>query len=185
MTSTEVTSTEVRIAAADVSALVTREATGLLAYFARRASSLDDAADLLGDTLLIVWRRKSAIPEDETRARMWMYGVARKVLSTYRRSSTRRSALTERLRLELTEFCAESAHGDDPLGEYVRVLIADLGDVDQEIMGLVYWEGFSLTEVAAIMSMRPATVRSRHARARAQLRYALEESGDMGRDSST
>lgn len=78
---------------ADVPALVARESSALLAYFARRVTPVEDAADLLGDTLVIVWRRQSSIPGDETRARMWLYGVARKVLSTHRRSTGRRHAL--------------------------------------------------------------------------------------------
>ena len=163
----------------DVTVLVAREAPALLAYFARRVDPRDDAADLLGDTLVIVWRRQSTIPADETRARMWLYGVARKVLSTHRRSTARKNALTERLRQEITQSQRSVSGGEDPLAEHVRALISDLDERDQEIMGLVYWDGFSLVEVAMILSMRPATVRSRHARARARLRQALEESGDV------
>lgn len=164
---------------ADVPTLVAREAPALLAYFARRVDPVDDAADLLGDTLVIVWRRQSVIPADETRARMWLYGVARKVLSTYRRSSVRRNALAERLRDQLGSVPSEGAHGSNSLEDHVRALIADLNDRDREIMEMVYWDGFSLVEVATILSMRPATVRSRHARARAQLRDALAETRDV------
>jgi RNA polymerase sigma-70 factor (ECF subfamily) len=125
----------------DVETLVAREAAGLLAYFARRVATLEDAADLLGDTLLAVWRRKATIPADET------------------------------------HVIDAASHSDKPL--HVRALIADLDNPDREIVTLVYWEGFSLVEVPAIMSMQPSTVRSRHARARAQLRTALSESGDI------
>ena len=168
-------------ASIDIPALVAREAPALLAYFARRVTPQEDAADLLGDTLVIVWRRQSSIPNDETHARMWLYGVARKVLSTHRRSAIRRNALAERLRLDLRGSGIDNAHNDS-LGSHVRSLIADLDEKDQEIMGLVYWEGFSLVEVATILSMRPSTVRSRHARARAELRRTLEDSGDIGAD---
>jgi RNA polymerase sigma-70 factor (ECF subfamily) len=170
-------------ATTDIPALVAREASALLAYFARRVTPQEDAADLLGDTLVIVWRRQSSIPNDETRARMWLYGVARKVLSTHRRSAGRRNALAERLRLNLEGSATDTAH-DDSLASHVRSLIGDLDEKDQEIMGLVYWEGFSLVDVATILSMRPTTVRSRHARARAELRRALEDSGDINADSS-
>lgn len=148
----------------------------MLAYFARRVNPVDDAADLLGDTLVIVWRKQSSIPREEVRARMWLYGVARKVLATHRRSAERRNALAERLRLELHESAVDYRNGESSLAEHVRLLIAGLDERDQEIMGLVYWEGFSLVEVAEIMSMRPATVRSRHARARTKLREALGDS---------
>lgn len=161
----------------DISGLVGREAPALFDYFARRVDQTEDAADLLGDTLMVVWRRSSSIPDDETRARMWLYGVARKVLSTHRRSAARRNSLAERLRLELAVKSPTISHDND-IHDHVRSLLSDLDKIDQEIIGLVYWEGFSLIEVARIMSLRPGTVRSRHSRARAELRAALLETGD-------
>lgn len=154
----------------DVRAFVEREAPGILAYFARRADR-DDAADLLGETLVVVWRRVATIPSDETRARMWLYGVARNVLSQHRRATVRRTALAEKLRLDLG---ALPATVDPTEHDEVRAQIATLPRVDREIIELVYWEGFSLVEVAGILGMRQPTVRSRHARARATLRAALE-----------
>ena len=157
----------------DFAALVEREAPTLLAYFGRRVASADDAADLLGDTLVVAWRKAASVPRSETEARMWLYGVARRVLSTHRRTLARRGALEEKVRADAT------VRTDPPLLDHVRALIGDLDPVDREIIGLHYWEGFTLAEVARILGMRPATVRSRHARARASMRDALLESGDV------
>jgi len=157
----------------DFAALVEREAPALLAYFGRRVASADDAADLLGDTLVVAWRKAASVPRSETEARMWLYGVARRVLSTHRRTLARRGALEEKVRADAT------VRTDPPLLDHVRALIGDLDPVDREIIGLHYWEGFTLAEVARILGMRPATVRSRHARARASMRDALLESGDV------
>ena len=155
----------------DVRALVEREAPSILDYFGRRVPHAD-AADLLGETLVVVWRRAASIPADEIRARMWLFGVARRVLSTHRRSAVRRVALADRLRSRLVENDqAVDAHAHDD----VREAIAGLATVDREIIELVYWEGFSLEEVALVLGMRPATVRSRHARAKARLREQLAE----------
>jgi len=154
----------------NIAAFVEREAPAVLDYFGRRVAHAD-AADLLGETLVVVWRKAGSIPSDETRARMWLYGVARRVLSGHRRSAVRRTALAERLRLELE---IDRPEPDDALRDAVRGHIAALPELDREIIGLVYWEGFSLAEVATILGMRPATVRSRHARAREKLRLALE-----------
>jgi RNA polymerase sigma-70 factor, ECF subfamily len=159
--------TDARVTTDSVTALVEREAPGLLAYFARRTSSPEDAADLLGDTLVVIWRRENSLPEDETKARMWLFGVARKVLSGHRRGARRRSALSARLRTRLASTPAAQS-GED--SDEVRELIADLSEIDREIIRLVYWEGFTLAEIAGIMSMRPGTVRSRHARAISKLR---------------
>jgi RNA polymerase sigma-70 factor (ECF subfamily) len=74
---------------AEVSALVERETGSLLNYFLRRTVTAEDAADLLGETFLVIWRRERSMPADVTQARMWMFGIAKKVLSGQRRSSTR------------------------------------------------------------------------------------------------
>ncbi len=158
-----------------VRALVERESTSLLEYFVRRTSNADDAADLLGETLLVIWRRERSIPADHTEARMWMFGVARRVLSGHWRSRSRRSALSERLGATLDTV----VHDDSDLDEDgVRAAIATLPELDREIVQLVYWDGFTLAEVAHVLSMRPATVRSRMARARAKLRDQLDDGGD-------
>jgi RNA polymerase sigma-70 factor (ECF subfamily) len=154
-----------------VRALVERESADLLSYFLRRTASPDDAADLLGDTLLVIWRRESSIPSDQTEARMWMFGIARRVLSGERRSRSRRNSLSEQLGARLATVVRSSAD-EDPSG--VRAAIATLPETDREIVRLVYWDGFTLAEAAQIMAMRPATVRSRVARARAKLRQHLD-----------
>jgi RNA polymerase sigma-70 factor (ECF subfamily) len=41
--------------------------------------------------------------------------------------------------------------------------------LDREIIMLVHWEGFTSEEVARILGVKPATVRSRHLRIRAYL----------------
>lgn len=140
----------------------------LLAYFHRRVDPVD-AVDLLNDTLLVIWRKARTVPNDDVEARMWMYGVARRVLATHRRSSRRRTALHERLQAELASVSTE-----DP--DDVRALheaLSRLPELDQEIIRLVHWDGLSQAETARLLGMPEATVRSRHHRARVKLRAAL------------
>lgn len=158
----------------DIDTFVEREAPGLLDYFLRRAATREDAADLLGEALLVVWRRQGSIPEDEVPARMWLFGVARNMLATHRRAQGRRIALADRLRCELSSMTAAALSDTEAV---VRAMVGELAERDREIVGLVYWEGFSLEEVARILGMRAATVRSRHFRLRARLRARLIEEG--------
>lgn len=160
---------------AEVGKLIERESGSLLDYFLRRTAAPEDAADLLGETLLVVWRREASIPADETESRMWLFGIARKVLSGQRRSTTRRSALTDRL---ITELTSQDRTARDDVGAGVREVIGLLDEKDQEIIKLVYWDGFNLAEVAQLLHSRPATIRSRHARARTKLRNALAQHCD-------
>ncbi|WP_423494930.1 RNA polymerase sigma factor [Microbacterium esteraromaticum] len=161
-----------------------QEAPGLLGFFVRRVSPPEDAADLVSETFLAAWRSKQrdAVAPDLRRA--WLFGIARKVLSQYRRGRRRRSALSERVRASVgADLAAGGVHPSDEfdpeLVEHVRELIRCLSPLDREIIELVYWEGFTQEEVATILGKPSATIRSRLSRARAVLRNQLEESGDI------
>lgn len=154
---------------ARIEAVVRREAPSLLAYFERRCAA-QDAPDLLGETLLVAWRRISAMPTDDQEARMWLFGVARRVLAGSRRSGVRRQALAERLREEaLIRPPAQLSHDDTEL----REALATLSRLDAEIIRLLHWDGFSLVEIATHLGRPEGTVRSRYSRARAALRAHL------------
>ncbi|NGN92523.1 sigma-70 family RNA polymerase sigma factor [Nocardioides sp. KC13] len=145
----------------------------LLAYFVRRVVSAEDAADLLGETLLQLWRRADALLDDPHDARMYAFGVARNVLRGHRRTNQRRSALAGRLRSELSSV-DEVAHPADERVMDLRAALDRLKPIDQEILRLVHWDGLSLVETATVIGMREATVRSRYHRVRARLRQQLE-----------
>jgi RNA polymerase sigma-70 factor, ECF subfamily len=150
--------------AARMEALADRLAPALLGYFARRVPEPADTADLVGETFLVLWRRTADVPEDPDAARMWAFGIARRVLSTYYRTGARRSALTARLRAEL-EVIAEDTH-TDPQVTALRASLDRLDPLDREIVRLVHWDGFTLAEAARLLGKRPGTVRSRYHRAR-------------------
>lgn len=155
--------------AARVTALVEREARTLLAYFERRVAIRADAADLVGETLVTIWRRAASLPADPTEARMWMFGVASRVLATHRRAGRRHLALADRLRQHLDGHSAPEA--EEIL--HVRAAVRGLPLRDRELVGLVHWEGFALAEAARILGIRPGTARMRYARARERLAAAL------------
>src|SRR5215469_9083439 len=68
----------------------------ILGYALRRTRAPEDAADVIAETFLTAWRRLEEVPP-EPEARLWLYGVARRVLANHHRGERRRSALTERL----------------------------------------------------------------------------------------
>lgn len=161
-----------------VASVVEAGSADLLAYFVRRVDSPEDAADLLGETLLVIWRRAEAIPADDVGARMWMFGIARNVLSTHGRTARRRSALQDRLRSELRTSPDPTGAGD-PLD--VPAALRHLDERDQEIIRLTYWDGFTQKQAAELLGMPEGTVRSRHHRARATLRELLTEARSPSR----
>lgn len=154
-----------------VSTLFDAESAALLRYFLRRVEVRDDAADLVAETALVLWRRAADLPVDDEHARMWMYGIARRSLSTYRRSGIRRLALADRLRGELT-ISAET-NDPDPQLDDVRAAVLALPRREQDLVALVHWEGFTVTEAATVLGIRPGTAQMRYSRARARLRMSL------------
>ncbi len=168
--------------AARVTALVERDGEALLAYFARRVQPREDAADLLSETFTVLWRRSRDLPEGDEAGRMWVYGIARNVLSTHRRGQGRRSALVEQLRAELdaaaTSTLGGAASAPCPDAEYAAQLVRGLPTPDREIVMLLHWDGFTLNEIAQLLDLPAGTVRSRYARARGVLKKQLEAASE-------
>jgi RNA polymerase sigma factor (sigma-70 family) len=149
--------------------LVEANRTDILSFLIRRVASSDDAADLFGETLLVIWRRVSDVPANDTEARMWMFGIAKGVLLNYDRGRRRHLALADRLREELRVSASEN----DPSA--IRDAIADLPEPLREIVRLIHWDGFSQVDVGQILGIPASTVHSRYATARALLHTALSE----------
>lgn len=151
------------------------EAPRLLSYFARRVQPVEDAADLLGDTMVVAWRRRAVVPHDEVEARMWLFGVARKVLSTHHRGSARRNALADRLRGEVAVSATSARRdgtrddGGSDLTDDLAAALRHLTTAERDLIALVHWDGFTLAEAALLLHQSPGTIRSRYHRARRKL----------------
>ena len=141
----------------------------LLAYFARRETPHEDAADCLSETFLVLWRRRDTLPQAHGERRAWIYGVAHNVLAAHRRSGMRRLALTGRLRDELHMWSIAPESSDDK----AIAALASLSARDQELVTLVAWEGLSIAEAGAVIGVRPEAARARYSRARRSLRARL------------
>lgn len=152
-------------------------APDLLNYFLRRVDIPEDAADLLGDTLLVIARRPEVVPSDTREARLWAFGVARKTLATGRRAGRRRTALIEKLR---DEVAAENLTPPPSAHEALHAALERLVPLDREIIRLIHWEGFSQEDAARIVGKPAGTIRSRYSRARATLRAQLDWVSSIG-----
>jgi len=147
-------------------------APDLLAYFRRRLPK-EDAADAVGEVLTVAWRRVQHMPDDPHEARLWLFGVARNVLLQAIRSAVRQTELSARLRA----LAVESAAPADA-GITVRDALGRLSEEHAEVLRLVHWDGFSLTDAAAHLGLGDSTMRSRYHRAKASLRAELSVHAD-------
>jgi RNA polymerase sigma factor (sigma-70 family) len=143
----------------------------LVRYFARRVSFPEDASDCLSETLTIMWQKRARIPKGEDQARFWSYGIARGVLSNYRRGHMRRQRLSERLRNELlSDNASEEVEVDEELTNAMR----DLKPADRELLILVVWDGLPVSAAGAILGLKPEAARARYSRIRKRLRHSLQ-----------
>jgi RNA polymerase sigma-70 factor (ECF subfamily) len=156
-------------AATRLTAALEASSADILSYLERRVGA-DDAPDLLGETMVVAWRRSPELPEDAERARMWLFGVARGALLNHARGSRRRWALADRIRLQLRE---NAAAPPSDAGAEVRDAIARLDPDLAEIVRLVHWEGFTLVEAGEVIGIPASTARGRYQKAKAELRAAL------------
>ena len=149
----------------------------VLSYVRRRSTSPDDAADAMAETFTTAWRKVSEIPAGDE-ARLWLYGVARRVLANQRRGESRRSALANRLRGELAVL--ESSRAEEPgdsSAADLREAFSRLSEEDRELLALIGWEGLSPAEAATVLGSSRGAVRIRLHRARKRLAKELDAVG--------
>ena len=144
----------------------------LLGYALRRTSNGDDAADIVAETFLIAWRRLDDVPAGDG-ARLWLYGVARRVLANHHRGERKKSELSDRLSRDL----AVVHHDPEYTGELAVAATAfrSLADPDRELLALVGWEGLDHAEIAAVLGCSRNAVRIRLHRARARFAEAVSQ----------
>ncbi|MGH3164296.1 MAG: RNA polymerase sigma factor [Trebonia sp.] len=144
----------------------------VLGYVMRRTQSPDDAADVIAETFLTAWRRLDEVPAGPE-SRLWLYGVARRVLANHYRGERRRSALAEQLRADLAVTWRPAEFGGD-LAE-VSAAFRRLPEAQRELLALSAWEGLDYGEIATVLGCSRNAVRIRLHRARKQ--FSTELSG--------
>jgi RNA polymerase sigma factor (sigma-70 family) len=154
-------------------ALYVEHFSPLLGYALRRVTAPEDAADVVAETFLVAWRRSGEVPAGPE-ARLWLYGVARRVLANHSRGERRRHRLGSRLQERLRGSVPD--HAPTVVADVaVAAALARLSRTDQEVLTLSAWEGLEPREVAEVLGMSAGAVRTRLSRARERLRKELGE----------
>ncbi|WP_373426516.1 RNA polymerase sigma factor [Microbacterium trichothecenolyticum] len=143
-------------------------------YFLRRDTV--DHHDLLHETFAVIWRRREHLPIEATAARMWSFGVARNILRRHqRRRRTHDLAVESAVRTAEVGLPADPADLVEAAERHaaIRFALRRMSAQDREIITLVHWDGFTLTEAAALLRLNPSTARTRYARAKGRLAARL------------
>jgi RNA polymerase sigma-70 factor (ECF subfamily) len=141
-------------------------------YVRRRAIGWEaDVPDIVAEVFAVAWRRLDDVPappED----RLWLYGVARRVMGRHQRAVSRRRRLHARL---LAEPLERPGQASLPIPEQSRVqsAITNLGARDQEVLRLVLWERLSHAEAAQVLGCSVNAVGLRFKRAKDRVRAEL------------
>src|SRR5215471_2668907 len=122
-------------------------------FVLRRTRNPEDAADVIAETFLACWRRLGDVPDGDS-TRLWLYGVARRVLANHHRAGRRRTALADRAR----EYSSELTT--------ITAAFRSLPAADQELLALAAWERLTTRQIAAVLGCSPNAVRIRRHRAR-------------------
>jgi len=152
-----------------------------LLRFVRRRVHPTHAEDVVGEVLLVAWRRLDDVPTDLSVARAWTFGVAHKTLQNARRRQGTQDAVAVRL-----AETAPAPAATSPSSEAVdRVDLAAawprLSPVHQEAIALAVLDGLTGPEAALVLGISPTAFRLRLSRARRSLRRHLEPTRSDGR----
>jgi RNA polymerase sigma-70 factor (ECF subfamily) len=138
------------------------------------------ADDVIGDTLLVCWRRLDEVPDD---ALPWAIVVARQCLSNDQRAERRRTRLIGRIiAIDPPPDAADeepTASAVDGTVEAARVTtaLACLRRNDAEILRLWAWDELTSPQLAVVLGISANAAAIRLHRAKARLKQELLKSG--------
>ena len=153
-----------RIAAGDQSAMRTlfaRHRIPLYRWLLRIVRDQTAAEDLLSDVFLDVWRQAASF-KGRASVSTWLLAIAR-----YKALSARRARVDAQLDERIASTIADPADNPEAAlqeknrSEVLRDSLANLSPEQGEVIDLVYYHGKSVKEVAEIVGVGEATVKTR------------------------
>jgi RNA polymerase sigma factor (sigma-70 family) len=158
-----------------------RHAAHIQRYLTRRLGC-QAADDLVGETFLVAFGKRSRYDHARPDARPWLYGIATNLVRQHHREEVREY----RLRATIGPEPDEGGHADRVAAQVTaaamhRMLAAALTALtegDRDVLLLIAWESLTYEEVAEALGIPVGTVRSRLNRARRQVRAALTDPAD-------
>jgi RNA polymerase sigma-70 factor, ECF subfamily len=168
-----------RIATGDrlaMHALFARHKTRVYRFILRLVGDAASADDLTSEVFLTVWRRAHKF-QGRAAASTWLLAIARlKALGELRR---RRGVAPEPVETDATDPAAdpEASWAEKHRGTMLRKCLGALSPGHRTIIDLVYYHEKSVQEVAAIVGIPCATVKTRMFYARKKLAALLAAQG--------
>ena len=146
-------------------------------FIVRLIGDATAAEDLVSDVFLDVWRKADRF-EGRSQVSTWLLAIAR-----YKALSHMRGRTTEHLEDEIAEAIEDPAESPEMVleqkdrGTLLRECLSQLSEAHREVVDLVYYHEKSMEEVAVILGIPEATVRTRMFYARKRLAELLRDHG--------
>ena len=151
---------------------------GLILYINSIVGNIHTAEDLAEDTFVFLGTKK---PKDNGKAsfRTWLYTIGRNKAIDYLRRNSKRSELSIDSVPETIsdEECIESSYLREERKIAVHQAMSKLKAEYRQVLWLIYFEGFSNKEAAAIMGKNVHNIETLVYRARKSLKSQLEMEG--------
>jgi RNA polymerase sigma-70 factor (ECF subfamily) len=156
--------------------LFDRHAPYIHRYLARRVGT-QAADDLVAETFLVAFRKRTGYDPRFPDARPWLYGIATNLIARHRREEARQLRLRQATGPDPVQHDHAERAALDVTAQSVRFLLASplakLARPDRDVLLLIAWEQLTYDEVARALDIPVGTVRSRLHRARTKIREAL------------
>jgi RNA polymerase sigma-70 factor (ECF subfamily) len=135
------------------------------------------AEDLVSEVFLDVWRQAEGF-ESKSQVSTWLLAIARyKALSALRRRTDEPLDDDMAATIEDTADDPETAVNTKDRAIIIQKCLTQLSPAHREVIDLVYYHEKSVDEVAQIVGVPPATVKTRMFYARSKMADLLKQSG--------
>jgi RNA polymerase sigma-70 factor (ECF subfamily) len=146
-------------------------------FILRMTANQSLAEDLVSEVFLDVWRQAENF-ESKSQVSTWLLAIARyKALSALRRRTEEHLDDDMAATLEDTSENPETAVGIKDRNIIVQKCLTQLSSAHREVIDLVYYHEKSVDEVAQIVGVPAATVKTRMFYARNKMADLLKQSG--------
>ncbi|MCF6522568.1 sigma-70 family RNA polymerase sigma factor [Streptomyces sp. JJ36] len=162
-----------------------RHIDGVTRFVARRVADPHTVADLTAEVFLAVIDSADSYRPGRGSEAAWLYGIARNVVSTEHRRTSREAALTGRIAgrrlLERDDIARlEDRLDAEAAGRRALAAMRRLPAGERAVLELVAVDQLTVGEAAAALGIRQVTARVRLHRARRALRDVAEPAGAPG-----
>jgi RNA polymerase sigma-70 factor, ECF subfamily len=157
--------------------LYARHNVRVFRFIVRLTGNQSLAEDLVSEVFLDVWRQAEGF-EAKSQVSTWLLAIARyKALSALRRRTEEHLDDNMAATIEDTADNPETVVHKQDRNTIVQKCLTQLSPAHREVIDLVYYHEKSVDEVARIVGVPPATVKTRMFYARSKMSDLLKQSG--------